>query len=195
MKKLTVFAIFCISSLLNATAHGQQIDAAFGFNGVTARSASSAPSDYSQQSVGSGLTPSVSFDLLLTHHLGVNTEFSWRASRNLYQGSTPFRPIFYDFNAIWAPPVTRNITPEVMAGIGAENTRFYVAPSCGINCQNFTTTNHFLGHFGGGIRYYVRGNLFVRPEAHFYVVRNNNLFSSPYATRYGMSIGYTFGGR
>jgi hypothetical protein len=200
VKKVTLFAIFGIVTLLGATAYGQQIDAAFGFHTVKATSASNAGSNYSPQSIGGGLTPSFSFDALLTHHLGVNAELSWRAAKNLYQqgvngSSLPFRPIFYDFNAIWAPPVTKHITPEVMAGIGAVNTRFYVAPSCGINCQNFATTNHFLGHFGGGVRYYFMGNLFIRPEAHFYVVRNNNAFSSPYAARYGASIGYTFGGR
>jgi hypothetical protein len=201
MKKATLLAIFCVSSILGATAYGQQVDAAIGFNAVTARSASDAPSNYSQQSVGGGLTPSVSFDALLVHNLGVNAEFSWRARQNLYQpsvygGSVPFRPLFYDFNAIWAPNLSKHFTPEVMAGIGAESTRFYNSSSCGFaGCTNYSSTNHFLGHFGGGIRYYVRGNLFVRPEAHVYLVHNNNLFSSPYATRYGVSLGYTFGRR
>ena len=197
MKKAISLIMIGIASLLG-TASAQQVDAAFGFNALHATSAANASSSYSPQSIGGGLTPSFSADFLLAHHFGAGAEFSWRGSKNIYQPATvgvPFRPFFYDFNAIWAPPVTKNITPELMAGIGAENTRFYVAPSCGINCQNYATTNHFLGHFGGGVRLYVKGNLFVRPEAHWYLVRNNNSFRSPYATRYGVSVGYTFGKR
>lgn len=197
MKKAISLAVVTIATLLG-TVGAQQVDAAFGFNAVHATSAADASSSYSPQSIGGGLTPSFSADFLLTHHLGVGAEVSWRASRNVYQPNTvniPYRPFFYDFNAIWAPPVNKYITPELMAGIGGANTRFYVAQSCGINCQNYATTNHFLGHFGGGVRLYVKGNFFVRPEAHWYWVHNNNEFSSPYATRFGASIGYTFGGR
>jgi len=198
VKKVTLVAIFSMATLLGC-AHAQQMDAAFGFNAVHATSASQASSNYYPQSIGGGLTPSFSADFLLAHNFGVGAEFSWRASKNAYQisptSSVPFRPFFYDFNAIWVPRVTRSFSPELMAGIGGENTRFYVAPSCGINCQNYATTNHFLGHFGGGLRFYVTRNLFVRPEAHVYLVHNNNQFSSPYATRYGASIGYTLGGR
>jgi hypothetical protein len=50
-----------------------------------------------------------------------------------------------------------------------------------------------MGHFGGGLRLYVWGNLFVRPEAHFYLIHNNTDFSGPWAARYGASIGYSFG--
>lgn len=197
MKKAIFLAGFVVATLLG-TANAQQIDAAFGFNAVHATSAANASSSYSPQSIGGGLTPSFSADFLLTHHFGAGAEFSWRGSKSDYQASTfniPYRPFFYDFNAVWAPPVTKYITPELMAGIGAENIRFYVAPSCGINCQNYSTSNHFLGHFGGGVRLYVRGNFFVRPEAHWYLIRNNHDFSSPYATRFGASVGYTFGKR
>lgn len=197
MKKVTLLAIIGVASLLS-TAQAQQVDAAFGFNAVHATSAANAGSSYSPQSVGGGLTPSFSADFLLPNHFGAGAEFSWRGSKAIYQPATidvPYRPFFYDFNAIYAPPITKSLSAELMAGIGAENTRFYVAPSCGINCQNYATTNHFMGHFGGGIRFYPVGNFFVRPEAHWYLVRNNNQFSSPYATRYGVSVGYSFGRR
>ena len=49
-----------------------------------------------------------------------------------------------------------------------------------------------MGHFGGGFRYYFHGHFFVRPEAHLYMIHNNLEFSSPYATRFGVSLGYTF---
>ncbi len=199
MKKIALLAIFCTLLVMGA-AHGQQLDAALGFNAVSATSASNASSNYSPQSIGGGLTSNFSADFLLAHNFGVGTEFSWRWSKNQYQIpglgiSVPFRPFFYDFNAIWVPRVTKSLSPELQAGIGAENLHFYVAPSCGTNCQNYVSNNHFMGHFGTGLRYYVAGNLFIRPEAHVYLVRNNNQFSSPYVKRYGVSVGYTFGGR
>jgi hypothetical protein len=49
-----------------------------------------------------------------------------------------------------------------------------------------------MGHFGAGVKIYVHGNFFVRPEANFYLIRNNVEFSSAYATRVGASLGYTF---
>jgi len=56
------------------------------------------------------------------------------------------------------------------------------------------SVNHFLGDFGGGVKLYpTNGGFFVRPEARVYVVNNNQEFSSAHATRYGVSIGYTFG--
>jgi hypothetical protein len=197
VKKVTFLFVFVMACFLGA-ASAQQVDAAFGFNAVHAKSGANADTDYSPQSVGGGLTPSFSADFLLPRHFGVGAEFSWRASKSIYEPAligVPYRPFFYDFNAIWAPPITKRVSAELMAGIGAENTRFYVAPSCGINCQNYATTNHFLGHFGAGLRLYPVGNFFVRPEAHVYLVHNNNQFSSPYATRYGVSIGYSFGRR
>jgi hypothetical protein len=37
-------------------------------------------------------------------------------------------------------------------------------------------------------------HLFIRPEARFYVIRNNFEFSGNHATRLGVSIGYSSGG-
>ena len=197
MKKLTLLAILSFAFLSAASAYGQQVDATLGFGTVSAKSASQASSGYSPQSIGSGLTPSAGADFLLFHNFGFGAEFSWRGSKANYTlAGLQYRPFFYDFNGVWAPKINNNLSAELMAGIGAENTRFYVAPSCGSNCQNYVTTNHFLGHFGGGIRLYpTKSNFFIRPEAHIYLVHNNTQFSSPYATRYGASIGYTFGGR
>jgi hypothetical protein len=53
-----------------------------------------------------------------------------------------------------------------------------------------------MGDFGGGIRLYPVGNFFVRPEARLYLIHGaDDLFSSGHAVRYGISIGYSFGGR
>jgi hypothetical protein len=52
-----------------------------------------------------------------------------------------------------------------------------------------------MGDFGGGLKLYPAGNFFVRPEVRLYLVNNNEFFSSGRVVRYGMSIGYTFGGK
>ena len=195
MKRLAVIAVAGLFCWLGQPAHGQQISAAFGVSTVTAPSASSASGNYSQQSLTGGAYPSFSAGVMLKRNFGINGEISWRASQAVYQGFQPFRPIFYDFNGVFAPRVSKNAVAELMAGIGAETSHFYQPYySCGFaGCTNYTSSNHFLGHFGAGLRVYVRGGLFVRPEAHLYLVNNNVEFSSARVARFGASIGYTFG--
>jgi hypothetical protein len=83
---------------------------------------------------------------------------------------------------------------EIVGGIGAESLRFYQPYfNCNfVTCTNYVSSNHFLGDFGGGLKFYVHGGFFVRPEARLYFIHNNAEFSSGKAVRYGVSIGYTF---
>jgi len=180
--------------MIPAIAEAQQLDAAFGLNALTAPSASSASGNYSPQTLSGGAYPSFSGDFLFKGRFGVNGEVAWRASQNLYAGVQPYRPIFYDFNGIWVPEFGKLAAAELMAGVGVESLRAYQPfYSCGFTgCTNYVSTNHFMGHFGGGLRLYLHGHFFVRPEAHLYLVRNNVEFSSGRATRFGISIGYTF---
>jgi hypothetical protein len=147
--------------------------------------------------MGGGAYPSFSGDFLIFHRVGVEGDIAWRASQNLYGGSQPVRPILYTFNAIWVPKITKNITAEVLGGIGGEDLRFYGAinynPFSGYT--NYTSSNHFMGDFGGGIRAYFWRNAFIRPEVRLYLINNNVEFSSDYAARYSVSLGYSFGRR
>jgi hypothetical protein len=52
-----------------------------------------------------------------------------------------------------------------------------------------------MGQFGAGLKLYAKGGLFLRPEIHYYLVNNNNEYTSSRVFRYGASIGYTFGAR
>jgi hypothetical protein len=186
-----------VFALLERTAHAQQIDAAFGISTITS-GAGKTTNGVFFPTVGGGAYPVFSADFLLSHHLGVEGDVSWRASQNLYGGYQPYRPIFYSFNAIWAPKISSHITAELLAGIGGENLRFYTPyTSCGYvtGCTNYVTSNHFMGDFGGGIRAYVWRSAFIRPEVRLYLINNNVEFSSSYAARYGVSLGYSFGGR
>ena len=192
MKKLAVIAALCTLFLIHQPAQAQ-VEAAFGLGTLTAPSASSASGDYSPVSLGGGLYPSFSANFFVRHNFGVGGELAWRAKQNLYAGYQPYRPLFSDFNAVWAPHLGKGATAEVMGGLGVESLHFYGYTSCGFSgCTNFVSSNHFMGHVGAGLRYNVWGHMFVRPEAHLYMIRNNVEFSSPFATRFGVSIGYSF---
>ena len=194
LRKLILGALLFILVVAYRPAHAQQFDAAFGFSGLTSPGGSTDSSGTFFPSIRGGLYPSFSADYLIKHHLGVQGEVAWRARQNLYGGFAPYRPIFYDFNAIYAPQLGKKFGAELMAGVGGEDVRFYSGQyTCNfVSCTNYVSTNHFAGHIGAGLRYYVWGNLFVRPEAHLYLVHNNSEFSSSTVARYGVSIGYSF---
>ncbi len=194
MRKLCSLMVLAASFLMSGTLHAQQFDVGFGVGTLTAPSASSATGNHAPVSLTGGAYPVFSADLLLKKQFGVGGELAWRGSQNLYGGFQPYRPLFYDFNGIYAPKLGKHAAAEVMAGIGWESLRFYQGfTSCGaISCTDFVSSNHFMGHVGGGLRYYFYGHFFVRPEAHLYMIHNNEEFSSGRATRFGVSLGYTF---
>ena len=193
MKKLVVIAaVVCLFFLSNRPVHAQ-VEAAFGLGTLTAPSASSASRDYSPVTLSGGLYPSFNANFFIRHNFGVGGEIAWRAKQNLYLGYQPYRPLFTDINAVWAPHIGKGATAELMGGLGAESLHFYGFTSCGFSgCTNYVSSNHFMGHFGAGLKYNIWGHMFVRPEAHLYLIHNNVEFSSPYATRFGVSIGYSF---
>jgi hypothetical protein len=196
VKKLTVVFVLVIAcSLLATSAFGQQFDAAFGVSTISSPS-STVTNGLLFPSDRGGAYPGFSADLLLSHHLGFEGDLSWRASQDLYGGSQPYRPVFYSFNAIWAPKLSKNFTAELLAGIGGEDVRFYGFTNCNnfFGCTSYTSSNHFMGDFGGGIRAYIWHNVFIRPEVRLYLINNNNEFSSNTVVRYGGSLGYSFGG-
>ena len=102
------------------------------------------------------------------------------------------------FNAMYARRFSKYFGAEALAGIGGESIRFYSNSyqNCDIygNCTNYMSSNHFMGDFGGGLRFYPYGNFFVRPEMRLYLINNNAEFSSSHPVIYGVSIGYAFGG-
>ncbi|HEY7616952.1 MAG TPA: hypothetical protein VH744_09125 [Terriglobales bacterium] len=192
MKKASLLALVAFF-VIGIQGHAQEMDIAIGFNAVTAPSASSASGDHAPQTLSGGLYPSISGNFFFKGRFGVGANLAWRASRNLYFGDIPYRPLFYDINAVWGPRLGKTATAELMAGMGAESIRIYGFTNCGfVGCTNYVSSNHFLGHFGAGLRTNIHGGFFIRPEAHLYLVNNNNDFSSARVTRFGVSIGYTF---
>lgn len=191
---LLSFACATVATFSNA-AQAQKIDLAFGISTITAPGASQGNGvDHAPVSLTGGTYPGFSGDVLFFHNLGIGAEVYWKASQAEYAGQGfNYRPLFYDFNAVYAPKLASHTYLELVGGIGALSTRFYTGTVCGIyNCSNYQSSNHFDGDFGVGLKLYPAGGFFVRPEARFYLINNNLDFSSNHATRYGLSIGYTF---
>ena len=190
MKKVSLLvAAFCLILLPGSAAHAQQFDMSFGVSGLTGPSSTA-----TLQTIGGGAYPSIGLDFLFFHNVGVGFNAAFRAKQNLYQGQLPFRPFFYDVDAVYAPPLGKRAQGELSAGLGVESVRFYTPTvTCSFTgCTNFVSSNHFLVQLGAGLRLYVTPRIFIRPEAHLYVVHNNFEFSGSRATRFGVSIGYSF---
>ena len=196
MKKLTLVAVSIVFCLIGVSALAQQLDVGFGVSGTSSASGTTSNGLFFPSDRG-GLYPGFSADLMVHHRIGIEGELSWRASQALYGGYQPYRPVFYSFNGIWAPKLTKNLTAEVVAGIGGEDLRFYGYTNCTtfFGCTTYTSSNHFMGDFGGGIRAYVWHDVFLRPEVRLYLINNNAEFSSGRVVRYGVTLGYSFGGR
>ncbi len=190
MKKLIV--LVCFSFLLVAAAHAQgQFDAAVGVGTLVTPSTDGT----GVLNLNGGAYPSVSADILFYKHFGVGGEVSWRASQAVYANIQPYRPILYSVYGIYAPPLgTKRLQAEFLGGIGAESTRFYQQFfQCNFTgCTNYTSSNHFTGELGGGLRMYVTNSIFIRPEVRAYFVHNNQEFDTGRGLRTGISIGYTF---
>ena len=175
MRKLSLFVSLLTLCLIGGSGSAQEVDLGFGVSSLSAPSGSTNSSGLFFPSETGGAYPGFSGDFLLKRRIGFEGEVFWRASQNLYGGYQPYRPLFYAFNGIWAPRLTKSITAEVVAGIGGESLRFYT-PNATCNffsCTNYVSSNHFMGDVGGGIRYYVWHNAFVRPEVRLYLVHNN----------------------
>ena len=194
MKKLTLMMAVFALCFLAAAAWAQQLDFGFGY-GTTSAPAATTSNGLLFPSLKGGGYPSFSADFLLKRRIGLEGEMSWRAHENLYGGNQPFRPLYWAFNAIWAPKLSKNFTAEVLGGIGAEDLRFYGIVSCSyyVGCTNYASSNHFMGDFGGGLRAYVWHDMFIRPEVRVYLINNNQEFSSGRVARYGATLGYSFG--
>jgi len=150
-----------------------------------------------------GLFAKAGASFMITPHFGFGGELSWRPSRGSYDG-LDYRPMFYDFNAIWHPIASneRRLVPELQAGLGGMNLRFYQTQQL---CDNFAgcssssafieSSNHFQVHFGAGLKVYVYKNLYIKPQADVHYVHNLFQFGTSWVPEVGGVIGFTFGGR
>ena len=198
MRKLAILAPVCVFLFFAQFASAQQGDIFLG--GGTLLSSSNSNSTFPSEK--GGLFINLGGDVVPFKHFGVNVETAWRATQGVYGSDTGlnYRPILTDFNALYQPRLGKKLGLDLMAGIGAADTRLYEQGASEPGVANYLSTDHFMEHLGGGIRYYVWRHVFVRPEVHYYHIQSNNslsdngVFNSNNLVRVGASIGYTIGG-
>jgi hypothetical protein len=192
--------------LFAALAHSQQpqqFDVMVGGSTLETESTPSSLATFHGPVEKNGIYPSVSVDYVgfRKTRFGLNVETSWRYKKTdyPYNGET-YRPIFTDVNALFQPRLGklfgRQVGLDLLAGIGVGTNKFEVPYNsvCTLSsgCVTYPTNNHFMEDIGGGIRYRVWRQFFVRPEAHYYHLQNNYEFNSNNIFRIGASVGYTF---
>ncbi len=188
--KLRASALAVLAGLALAAApalsSAQSVDV---FAGLNALSASQAVQNIPRLS--GGVFPSVGVNLFFGM-FGVGAEVAGRATRN----SSGIRPVYYDVNLLVDPiHISRSIIPIFMFGLGAQSISSYTGlVSCGGvgPCTSYVGS-HLSAHVGMDLKVYLTEHLFLQPEAHFYFIRNNQLQAAS-AQRYGVSLGWTFGG-
>jgi len=198
LKRTLHFALMlsfaCVTvAAISTVAQAQRVDFGFAVSGMDAPGALSADSNHSPVSLTGGAYLGFNGDVLFWHNLGVGGEINWKATQGDYANSgLGYRPIFWNFNAVYSPRLASHVYLDLVAGIGAESTHYYVGQACGIGCTNYASFTHFDGDFGAGLKLVTRHGIFIRPEFREYLVRNNQEFSSDRATRYGVTLGFTF---
>ena len=138
-------------------------------------------------------------DVIFKRRIGAAFDINWKASQGNFggPGGQPYRPLLFDFNGVYQPRLNKKAGLDLFGGIGWQSTRFYgYQPTS--NCVYFgacyTSSNHFLVDVGAGLRYYVWGHMFLRPEVRYYhIVNNGDNFTSDHVIHVGASIGYTIG--
>jgi hypothetical protein len=151
-----------------------------------------------------GLFGTVGVDYLFKPHIGINAEYSAKFSPPNYLpgDSLNMRPIFYDVNFVWKPLGTR-VAPFLEGGLGGAKISLFFTPAPSLTGIKTTSgfsagsdTSHFQLHGAFGLRVYVRGHLFVRPELHLrYATHLTDEFGRNLVVQYTISAGYTFGQR
>jgi len=143
-------------------------------------------------------------DFMIKPHFGVNGEYAFRFAQADYLpvGGLKIRPGFYDFNAVYQPTSdSGRVVPVVEGGIGgARLSLFFNQQSCATPsvCANFSqviaTANHFQVHGAFGVKIYVKGDMFLKPQFDLHYVPNlNQQYGRNFVPQFTMAIGYTFG--
>jgi hypothetical protein len=145
-------------------------------------------------------------DFMIKPTFGINAEYTFRFAQAPYlpDAGLNMRPSFYDFNAVWEPTegAEKRIVPVLVGGVGGARIALYFSQNCsitGINCTSSYpagfNANHFQVHGGVGVKLYVKGNLFIKPQFDIHYVTNlTDQFGRNWVPQGTISVGYTFGG-
>jgi hypothetical protein len=183
-------------------ANAQSGDVYFGVGSVTDKSSGQMINTFGGDTLYStprmgGAFGTFGAGYMLRPTVGVGFEYTFRFAQDGYAGLN-YRPKFYDFNAIWMPiSNTKPVAPEFQAGLGAASLSFYYPQLCNqFACSSssyLVSSHHFQTHLSAGLRIYVKGAIFIRPQVDIRYVRNFYQFGSNWAPQYSVAIGYTFG--
>ena len=204
--KSTLILILVMSAsalFLSATfAHAQQFDFAVGGGTLFSTKNTTASLAFLPPAEKGGLYPNVSIERTFNNHFGYSAEFAFRYKQNLYNGYQPYRPILYDFNAVYVSRLNgifparfaKKTRVDFTGGVGGQSVLFYTQyGNCNFSgCAASVNSNHFLVHAGAEVRYMLWHRLFVRPEANLYHIFDNSEFHSDNVLRLGASLGFTF---
>ncbi len=188
--------------LLAAFAYAQQYDVAVSGSTILASSPPSDLAGFNQpvQKGGTFVGLNADFVGFRKRRFGLSAETAWRYRKEPYPfNGESYRPIFSDVNVLYQPRLSKKLGLDLMGGVGIATTAFSLpgGNSCSstTGCINYTSSNHFMEHIGGGVRYRVWRRFFVRPEINYYHVQNYVEFHTDNVIRMGASLGYTFAPR
>jgi len=216
---LRTVPLLCALALVSAAgAHAQRVSAYFGLGsakdraGTTSNATNSCPTGQlfdglicePGPKIG-GLFGTFGVDFRFKRHLGINAEYAFHFKQVpfLPDDSLNMRPAFYDVNVMWMRVAGKRIAPLLEGGAGGARLGLRstsTTPITGItNISSFpagSRPNHAQLHFGAGLKFYVKGNIFVKPQFDLHYVFNfTDQFGRNLVLQYSGSVGYTFGGR
>jgi len=147
-----------------------------------------------------GVFMNIGGGVMLSPRFGFGADVSFKPGQSDYAG-LGYRPVFYDFNAIMHPITkAKRVVPEVEAGLGAVNMKFYYSQKdCNVfeGCPGTNvlvqSSNHFQLHAGAGIDFFVTPHVYVRPKFDIHWVHNFYDFGTNWVPQYGVTVGYRFG--
>ena len=221
MSRLTLRTVplLCALVLVSAAgAHAQRVSAYFGLGsakdraGTRSNGTNTCPTGQlfdglicePGPTIG-GLFGTFGVDVRFKRHLGINAEYAFHFKQVpfLPDDSLNMRPAFYDVNVMWMRVAGKRIAPLLEGGVGGARLGLRstsTTPITGItNISSFpagSRPNHAQLHFGAGLKFYVKGNIFVKPQFDLHYVFNfTDQFGRNLVLQYSGSVGYTFGGR
>jgi hypothetical protein len=219
LSKLPVRTILLLSTLLLGSAHyvrAQRLSPYFGLGtardsvGTTSNSTNVCPKGQLFDGLicepgptMGGLFGVVGVDFMFKPHLGVNGEYAFRFKQApfLRDDSLNMRPVFYDINAVWQPISGKRLIPVLEGGFGLAKVALHFTQSSSLTGITSTSgfpagsdTNHFQLHGAVGMKIYVKGNLFVKPQFDLHYARHlTDQFHRNLVLQFTGSVGYTFG--
>ena len=139
-------------------------------------------------------------DVMFQKHLGFGANVSLQPMKGDY-GPLKARQMFYDFDGIYAPLVTKRVLFRLEGGVGGANTSFSFSQNscvgtavCSTSAQSIGSANHFQIHAGVGLQFNVTNHVFVRPQFDYHYVPNlTQQFGSNSVPQATVFVGYNFG--